>query len=160
MWRVASEAMSMGSPGHGPLTDLLDWGLPSKFPEDITVMLLRLKSEAPEELANLPWNAAHWTLAEYAGVGRAFLYAALERHGIDATPYRNLMDAAAVAEKHKQSNSVFIVAAWYCLLAPLLGPVIAFLVLVSTNGRLDIPLFIALGSAASSFVLGIISLFG
>jgi hypothetical protein len=82
--------MSMGSPGDSPVTDLLQWGRHSEFPQDITQMLLRLKSDAPQELVRLPWDAARWTIPEHADAGRAFLYAALERHGIDTTHYRSL----------------------------------------------------------------------
>lgn len=82
--------MSMGSPGDSPITDLLHWGRPSEFAEDITVMLLRLNSDAPEELVRLPWDASRWTLAEHVDAGRQFLYSALERHGIDTAAYRKL----------------------------------------------------------------------
>jgi len=53
-------------------------------------MLLRLKSDAPQELVRLPWDAARWTLPKYADAGREFLYAALERQGVDTTYYRGL----------------------------------------------------------------------
>ena len=82
--------MSMGSPGDSPITDLLQWGRPSEFPQDITLMLLRLKSDAPQELIRLPWDASRWTLTEHADAGREFLYAALERHSIDTAYYRKL----------------------------------------------------------------------
>jgi hypothetical protein len=82
--------MSMGSPGDSPITDLLQWGRPSEFAEDITLMLLRLKSDAPEELIRLPWDASRWILAEQADVGREVLYSALERHGIDTAHYRKM----------------------------------------------------------------------
>ena len=85
--------MSMGSPGDSPITDLLHWGRPSEFPQDITLMLLRLKSDAPNELARLPWDAARWALQEHAEIGRRFLYTALERNGIDTIYYRNLRAA-------------------------------------------------------------------
>ena len=39
--------MSMGSPGDSPLTDLLKWDQPSEFPQDVTLMLLRLNEEFP-----------------------------------------------------------------------------------------------------------------
>ena len=83
--------MSMGSPGDSPVTDLLDWGKPSEFPEDIALMLLRLKSGAPHELVRLPRDASRWTLPEHAQDGRRFLYAALERNDIDTTYYRVLL---------------------------------------------------------------------
>jgi hypothetical protein len=82
--------MSMGSPGDSPFTDLLQWGLPSEFAEDITLMLLRLKSDLPQELVRLPWDASRWTLAEHADAGRQFLYGVLERHGVDTAYYRKL----------------------------------------------------------------------
>ena len=82
----------MGSPGDSPVTDLLNWGQSSEFPEDITLMLLRLKSEAPHELLRLPWDAAKWTLTEHADNGRRFLYAALERSSIDTIYFRALLD--------------------------------------------------------------------
>ena len=53
-------------------------------------MLLRLKSDAPQELIRLPWDASRWTLTEHADAGREFLYAALERHSIDTAYYRKL----------------------------------------------------------------------
>ena len=80
----------MGSPGDSPVSDLLQWGRPSEFPEDIALMLLRLRSDAPQELVRLPWDAARWTLPEHADAGRAFLYDVLERHGIDTAHYRQL----------------------------------------------------------------------
>ena len=82
--------MSMGSPGDSPITDLLHWGRPSEFAEDITLMLLRLKSDAPQELIRLPWDSMRWTLPDYADSGRQFLYAALERHGIDTAHYQKM----------------------------------------------------------------------
>ena len=82
--------MSMGSPGDSPITDLFKWGRRSEFAEDITLMLLRLKSDAPQELARLPWGASDWVHAEHADAGRQFLYTALERHGIDTTSYRRM----------------------------------------------------------------------
>ena len=82
----------MGAPGDSPLTDLLHWGKPSEFPEDITLMLLRLKSEAPHEFARLPADASEWTRPERASEARRFLSAALERNGIDVTYYRALLD--------------------------------------------------------------------
>ena len=82
--------MSMGSPGDSPLNDLLPWGLPSEFPQDITLMLLRLKSDAPQELLRLPWDAGLWTMPEHAPAARAFLYAVLARHSIDTAYYLTL----------------------------------------------------------------------
>ncbi|EDY18564.1 hypothetical protein CfE428DRAFT_3949 [Chthoniobacter flavus Ellin428] len=55
-------------------------------------MLLRLKSEAPDELIRLPWDAAKWALPKHADDGRSFLYAALERNSIDTTYFRALID--------------------------------------------------------------------
>ena len=80
----------MGSPGDSPLTDLLDWGRPSEFPQDITLMLLRLKKEFPDEIVRLPLNAARWSDPEIQEEGRLYLFAALERRGIDTSSYRSL----------------------------------------------------------------------
>jgi len=81
---------SAPTPGDSPITDLLNCGQPSEFAEDITLMLLRLKLTAPTEILCLPVDANRWTLPDFATAGREFLYAALERHGIDTAYYRAL----------------------------------------------------------------------
>lgn len=80
----------MGSPGDSPLTDLLQWDRPSEFPQDITLMLLRLKREFADELVRLPDDAAWWSLPEKHEEGRRYLLATLERRGADTTYYRSL----------------------------------------------------------------------
>ena len=80
----------MGSPGDSPLTDLLNWGRPSEFPEDITFMLLRLKKEFPDEILRLPHGAACWTSPENQKEGRSYLIDVLERRGVDTGCYRSL----------------------------------------------------------------------
>jgi hypothetical protein len=82
--------MSMGSPGDSPLTDLLSWDRPSEFPQDITLMLLRLKKEFPDEIVRLPHNAATWSSREMHEEGRRYLFATLERRGVDTAHYRSL----------------------------------------------------------------------
>jgi hypothetical protein len=82
--------MSIGSPGDSPLTDLLHWDRPSEFPQDITLMLLRLKNEFEEELLRLPPDSAWWCLPEKHEEGRRYLLSALERRGIDTAYYRDL----------------------------------------------------------------------
>jgi hypothetical protein len=82
--------MSMGSPGDSPLTDLLKWGQKSEFPEDISLMLLRLNNEFPEEILRLP-NSMPWiSSGDGQEEGRRYLIATLERRGLDTTYYRSL----------------------------------------------------------------------
>lgn len=83
--------MSMGAPGDSPLTDLLRWDRPSEFPPDITLMLLRLKNDFPDELLRLPDDAGWWSLPEKHERGRGYLLAALERRGVNTSYYRALM---------------------------------------------------------------------
>jgi len=78
----------MGSPGDSPIRDLLKWGLQSKLPEDISLMLLRLKAEAPQALATLPESASSWTHSDHSDKGREFLYATLASNGIDPSWYQ------------------------------------------------------------------------
>ena len=92
--------MSMGMPGDSPLRDLLHWGLPSEFPQDITLMLLRLKNDFPDVLVRLPVDAALWNLPEKQEEGRQWLFAALERQGVNSAYYR-AFTRAKLPEKRK-----------------------------------------------------------
>ena len=60
----------------------------------------------------------------------------------------------------KLSASFLRFAAWYSLIVPFIAPVLAYVILVASGGRLDLPLIAALCCAASSFLLGAISIFG
>jgi hypothetical protein len=56
--------------------------------------------------------------------------------------------------------SFFRFAAWYCLVVPCIAPVLGFVILVASGGRLDITLIATLCCVVSSFLLGSLSLFG
>ena len=58
------------------------------------------------------------------------------------------------------SVSFYTKAAWYSLIVPFVTPILSFLILITSNGRLDIPLITAFCFAVSSFFAGVISLFG
>jgi hypothetical protein len=70
------------------------------------------------------------------------------------------MDASSIYSGSKSGASIFTVAAWGCLVIPFVAPALGFVILVTSGGRLDIPLIAGLCLAASSFILGAISLFG
>ena len=57
-------------------------------------------------------------------------------------------------------GSFFVVAAWYSFLAPLLLPVVWFLIVLSTQGRLGVATIAALCVLITSFISGVFSLFG
>jgi hypothetical protein len=70
------------------------------------------------------------------------------------------MSDSPAGSSSRPGGSFFRFAAWYCLVVPLITPVLAFLVLVASNGRLDISLIAVLCCALSSFLLGVLTLFG
>jgi LytS/YehU family sensor histidine kinase len=71
------------------------------------------------------------------------------------------MDESCKFPASQPGASFFTVAAWYCLIVPFLAPVLAFCIFVASGfGRFDIALIAALCCAVSSFIVGIVSLFG
>ena len=60
----------------------------------------------------------------------------------------------------ESGGSPFIVAAWYSFLVPLLSPVVWFLIVLGTQGRLGVASIAALCILITSFVSGAFSLFG
>jgi hypothetical protein len=60
----------------------------------------------------------------------------------------------------KLSSSFLRFAAWYSLIVPFVAPALAYVILVASDGRLDLPLIAALCCAVSGFLLGAISIFG
>jgi positive regulator of sigma E activity len=57
-------------------------------------------------------------------------------------------------------GSLFVVAAWYSFLIPLLSPVIWFAIVAGTGGYLGVAFMSALCILITSLVSGVVSLFG
>lgn len=60
----------------------------------------------------------------------------------------------------KPRASRYAWAAWYSMLAPLTSPVWGFLLIAATNGYMGVVLALGFWILVSSFILGVISLFG
>jgi hypothetical protein len=69
------------------------------------------------------------------------------------------MSDSPAGSSSRPGGSFFRFAAWYCLVVPLITPMLALVLLVASGGRLDISLIAVLCCAISSFLFGAISLF-
>ena len=84
--------MSFGSPADHALWDEFERGV-QLFPEDITLMIRRLRQDAPVAFYQLPPNAHEWQFEPHFAEARSVLYRALEQHGIDTRYYRAFLDS-------------------------------------------------------------------
>ena len=57
-------------------------------------------------------------------------------------------------------SALFTIAAWYGLLAPIIAPIVWFSIAVATDGRLGVAFMAAFCILVTSFVFGLVGLFG